>query len=93
VGRTPWSARVPLDPLFANEISLLLSGTRPTEESVAGEWVRTIAANLIASRAQRVHIDFSHNARSAQVRDADVTSKCFFRSRSGVGNSWPLFTT
>jgi hypothetical protein len=34
VGQTPWSARVPLDPLFCNEISLI-DPSEPTRASIA----------------------------------------------------------
>src|SRR5437016_14116859 len=55
----------PLDPLFANESSLLLPGTTLTGASVPDQGVSTLGPNLIAWRT-RVHIDFSRNARSAQ---------------------------
>ena len=40
VGRTPWSARVPLDPLFASEIRLSPRVNRPTRASAADQGVR-----------------------------------------------------
>jgi hypothetical protein len=35
VGRTPWSARVPLDPLLGNEISCIQNPAKPTRASAA----------------------------------------------------------
>jgi hypothetical protein len=39
VGRTPWSARVPPDPLFGKEISLIQPRKRPTGASAADQGV------------------------------------------------------
>jgi hypothetical protein len=41
--RTPWSARVPLDPLFALKISTVRSKKRPTGGSAADQRVRPAA--------------------------------------------------
>ena len=44
MGRTPRSARVPLDPLFANEIGFMLCRRRPTGASAADQGVRPTPA-------------------------------------------------
>ena len=40
VGRTPWSARVPLDPLFPNEINLDLAAGKLARGPAADQGVR-----------------------------------------------------
>ena len=40
VGRTPWSARVPLDPLFAQSNQPHVIAEAPTRASAAGQGAR-----------------------------------------------------
>jgi hypothetical protein len=47
VGRTPWSARVPLDPLFCNEISLIESQRPRASAAVQGAAPQTERAERI----------------------------------------------
>jgi len=48
VGQTPWSARVPLDPLFDRRVGSSDSNDRPTRASAADQGVRPTGAKYAA---------------------------------------------
>jgi len=61
VGRTPLSARVPLDPLFANRISLIHNGRRtgglaPQFLQAVRLWEKRVALGVSLQRASARHI-------------------------------------
>ena len=63
MGRTPWSARVPLDPLFANEINFDLAACKPARGPAADQGVRpTIYADHTMSSRRRAGLSEGNGA-------------------------------
>ena len=74
VGRTPWSARVPLDPLFARQNQLHASPEKPTRGSAADQGART---TFSSSRAAKRH---TKNRRQDRRRYPGTDVPCLNRA-------------
>src|SRR5216683_1180243 len=69
VGRTPWSARVPLDPLLANRIRVARRA-RPTRASAADQGVRptTGADCAVRGKVSGIGLQPAVSRRRTEVR-------------------------